>query len=104
MSFCEACESEPCVWMEHQVCVLAAVEQFKDLQVSKGKACPNNICRKYCYRQISLLIQGPLGNGHRMKLPSCVEDGVRSQYPNENGDSYMGFKVAPESNQQPEDA
>ena len=96
--------------MEHKACVLDAVEQFKGVQLSKGKACPNNICRKYCYRQFSLLIVGPLRKCHRMKLPPCVEDGARSHYPNENGATSMGFKAsfndkkaAPESNLKPND-
>ena len=92
MSFCEYCESEPCLWIEQKESVLYAVDEFKKDHASNGKQCPNNVCRKFCYRQFSLILHGHLGKGQRVQLPSCVEDGVRSQFPNESGQKYMGFK------------
>ena len=49
-----------------------------------------NELRKACYRSFLLLWQGPLGRGKRMPLPSCVLDGVRSAFPNAEG-NYMGY-------------
>ena len=92
MTFCKYCESEPCRWVEHSQSVISAVEIFKEEQIAKGEKCPSNICRKYCYRQFSSMIHGPLGNGHRLKLPCCVENNVRLKYPNETGIDYVGFK------------
>jgi hypothetical protein len=89
---CKHCDSDPCLWVEHSQCVFAAVELFKEELIAKGEKCPNNICRKYCYRQFTLMMHGPLGSGCRLKLPSCVEDNVRVAYPNETGIDYVGFK------------
>ena len=91
MNSCHRCKSEPCVWEEHKEGVIAAVELVKSEHIHKGD-CPNNICRKYCYRQFVLKMHGSLGKNRRLKLPKCVEDNVRLYYPNETGQEYVGFK------------
>ena len=92
MAICKHCESDPCLWVQHKECVLAAVEVFKEQRAFRGESTPNNVCRKYCYRQFSLMIHGPLWKGHRLKLPCCVEENVRLVFPNKEGIEYTGFK------------
>ena len=51
----------------------------------------NNLVRKAGYKYATRLIFGNLSSGERKKLPQCVEDGVRSRYPSEDG-QFMGYK------------
>ena len=44
------------------------------------------------YAHIVHLLYGPLGKGHRVKLPPCVEDGIRNAWPEDEGSQYTGFK------------
>ena len=93
MSLCNFCENEPCLWELHSQCVLTEVESAKEEYAAvNGKQCPNNVCRKNCYRQFSLMVNGTLGKGNRVRLPRCIEDNVRLHYPNEIGKNYLGFK------------
>jgi hypothetical protein len=94
MSFCNICESEPCLFEEHIQYVMSEVESVKEEYTNvHGQPCSNNLCRKACYRQFSTIINGHLGQGNRLRLPQCVEDGVRLQFPNESGREYLGFKA-----------
>ena len=100
MNSCKACESDPCLWIEHHESVLSEIEIFKEEKVAKGEACPNNVCRKHGYRHFSLLIYGHLGKGQRVKLPGCIEEGVRSKYPNQSGKAYMGYKQSDDTKEE----
>jgi hypothetical protein len=55
---------------------------------------PNNIRRKKAYRQMALTINGgPTGAGNRVELPACVLSGIRSMFPDADG-QYMGHRDA----------
>ena len=93
MSWCNICESEPCLFDKHIQYVLSEVESVKEEYATvNGQQCPNNLCRKTCYRQFSQMVNGHLGKGNRVRLPQCIEDRVRLQFPNESGRDYLGFR------------
>jgi hypothetical protein len=52
----------------------------------------NSQKRKRCYRFFSQFINGHLGKGIRVQLPSCVVEKVRAAFPNEDDQKYLGFK------------
>jgi hypothetical protein len=53
---------------------------------------PDNIRRKEAYRQMALTINGgPTGAGNRVELPNCVLSGIRSMFPDADG-QYMGHR------------
>jgi hypothetical protein len=55
---------------------------------------PNNIRRKEAYRQMALTINGgPTSAGNRVELPACVLSGIRSMFPDADG-QYMGHRDA----------
>ena len=55
----------------------------------------NNLIRKQCYRVASGIIDGYMGRQKRKQLPKCVINGIRNEFPNEDGRAYMGFHSAP---------
>ena len=62
-----------------------------EVELTLHKSCANNLIRKKGYQNAVRLIHGSLGGGRRVKLPRCVEKGVRAAYPSSIG-GYMGFK------------
>ena len=40
MAICKHCESDPCLWVQHKECVLAAVEVFKEQRTFRGESTP----------------------------------------------------------------
>ena len=54
-------------------------------------AARNSASRKKAYKLATMYIHGVLGAGNRMRLPSCVEDGVRALFPPVDG-IVMGFR------------
>ena len=87
---CPHCDQEPCVWVENREAVVVHV-QHKELSVADNYNMANNEKRRHCYQFFSRVINGVLGRGNRIPLPSCVVDGVRETYPNEEGMEHMGF-------------
>ena len=51
----------------------------------------NSAKRFYCYKQFTFILHVHLGSDNRVKLPSCVENGVRDEFPEVDG-MYTGFK------------
>ena len=90
---CKACQMNPCVWEEHCKSVMEECNEWRSEEAkSTGNTITNNLCRKFCYRQFSQIVDGFLGQGNRKKLPACIEKNVRRVFPNENGAQYMGFR------------
>ena len=62
-----------------------------EVELTVRKSCANNLIRKEGYQNAVRLVHGSLGGGVRVKLPTCIEKGVRAAYPSSIG-GYMGFK------------
>jgi hypothetical protein len=82
-----------CKHCRDSVCVMTAneymIEMFDDGRQAE-EVRPNNIRRKEAYRQMALTINGgPTGAGNRVELPKCVLSGIRSMFPDADG-QYMG--------------
>ena len=52
----------------------------------------NSVNRKCLYRKFIYLKYGHLGCGNRIPISKCIRDVIRETYPQEDPDSYMGFK------------
>ncbi|XP_056407172.1 uncharacterized protein LOC130298262 [Hyla sarda] len=64
---------------------MANLVPYKDMQKN-----PNVHLRWHAYRSFSALINGHLGKGNRVPIPSCVGNAIRRQFPDPNG-KYTGF-------------
>ena len=84
-----------CLWCNEAVCCFFGIESeiylFGESLTPDDSASFRASCRKKAYRYATGLLYGPLGKNKRVKLPKCVEDGVRSYFPDPKG-SYMGFR------------
>ena len=49
-----------------------------------------SIARKYCYRIFVTMRHGYLGQGNRVRIPTCVQNGIRRRFPDIDG-TYMGY-------------
>jgi hypothetical protein len=86
-----------CKHCRESICVMTAnelmIESFDDGREA-DEECLNNIRRKEAYRQMALTINGgPTGAGNRVELPACVLSGIRSMFPDADG-QYMGHRDA----------
>lgn len=50
--------------------------------------------RKRMYALYVHIAHGALGRGVRRKLPQCVQDGLRIEYPNSPGQPFVGYHQA----------
>jgi hypothetical protein len=79
------------------ICLMTANEYMVEIFDAGREAheeCPNNIRRKEAYHQMALTINGgPTGAGNRVELPACVLSGIRSMFPDADG-QYMGHRDA----------
>ena len=82
---CERCEhDDECFAVE-------AIRSAKDWAQNESSEVENNKLRKRAYREATLLIHQYLGRGKRIKLPDCIVEGIREEFPDEKK-NYMGFK------------
>jgi hypothetical protein len=85
-----------CKHCRDSVCVMTAneymIEIFDDGRQAEEVRL-NNIRRKEAYSQMALTINGgpTPGAGNRVKLPKCVLSGIRSMFPDADG-QYMGHR------------
>ena len=85
------CDKKRCLWKEHGEELIGIMKAFED-ELQVRKSCANNLIRKEGYQNAVRLIHGSLGEGRRVKLPKCIEKGIRAAYPNSSNGGYMGFK------------
>ena len=90
---CQFCTTESCWWDKIGGTLISFAEiTFDDDQVVAGTISTSEV-RYALYRQASSIINGPLGKGNRLRLPICVELGIKEAYPSENG-QHVRFKDA----------
>jgi hypothetical protein len=86
-----------CNHCRESICVMTANEYMIaifDAGREADEERPNNIHRKEAYRQMALTINsGPTGAGNQVELPACVLSGIRSMFPDADG-QYMGHRDA----------
>jgi hypothetical protein len=86
---CSHCRESICVMTAHEYMI-----EIFDAGWEADKERPNNIRRKEAYRQMALTINGGLtGAGNQVELPACVLSGIRSMFPDADG-QYMGHRDA----------
>lgn len=82
--FCEHCSKSPCVWIKNQDHVDA---------IKRSCEGERNIAIRFqLYAFFTRSIHGTLGKGNRIPLPTCVGRFITSQFPNEDGEVFVGFK------------
>jgi len=92
-SVCELCNNVPCDWAMYGLEVVNHV--IKDY-TDDGRPLANTSnkqLRYYCYTAFTSMKHGYLGKKKRIPIPSCVECGIRSKFPDGN-DNYVGFIAA----------
>jgi hypothetical protein len=82
---CERCDNED------ECFAIEAIRSAKDWSENEPFEVKNNKLRKRAYREATLLIHQYLGRGRRMKLPDCIVEAIRQEFPDEEK-NYMGFK------------
>jgi hypothetical protein len=84
---CKHCCEEECVMTTNSI-MIGAFDDGRQTEEVR----PNNIRHKEAYRQMALTINGgPAGAGNRVQLPACVLSGIRSIFPDADG-QYMGHR------------
>jgi len=98
---CFTCGKTPCEWLEFGVPVLAEVRKRWDCttaathgyvicNTSTRAEVKNNKIRFAFYRMFTYEKFGCLGANNRIKIPDCVEEKIKSQFPDPDG-SYTNF-------------
>jgi hypothetical protein len=82
---CERCENED------ECFAIEAIRCAKDWADNEEPEASNNIIRKRAYREATILIHQYLGRGKRIRLPSCIVEAVRKEFPDKDN-NYLGFK------------
>ena len=82
---CDTCSAETCVWIENKEEVLEHDMGEHGHVFGVSNSTRRRIAYGYMFRVIN---GGPGQTGVRIKLPECVETGVRAVFPD---DQYMGF-------------
>jgi hypothetical protein len=88
---CEHCKQETCEWEEKKEEMVSYNETISGDTTNKAR-------RHSLYRQMAIKINDgkPLGRGNRMKLPTCVVEGIRELCPAQDG-IYVGHQDAPDT-------
>ena len=79
--YCCVCENEPCLVVDLDGMLMAMLQEYRDDKTHKE-------IRYLMYTNSIFRLHGRLGKGNRRKLPTCVEDKIRSLAPD---DEYKGF-------------
>jgi hypothetical protein len=102
---CELCSCKPCDWVQFGDVLLREVAEkfdhvFVDGEEDKvesfidndtGITVGTNTNQFFMYRKFTAPKHGVLGKGRRKKLSQCVQDGIKSYYPDMAG-QYVGIK------------
>jgi len=86
---CRDCNGRPCDWTRYGSEVVAFV--MDRCNAEEDMPLTNRNKRFLSYAAYSAWKHGFLGRNNRVKLPTCVEEGFHSIYPNEDG-TYVGFR------------
>jgi hypothetical protein len=100
---CEHCNNSPCDWTEHGPGILQYLSDeyvgrfidddgqiYEEFAEGRNVVTNKNI-RCVAYSIFTALKHGVVGRKKRIKLPHCVECGIRTNYPDDNN-NYVGFK------------
>ena len=90
---CHDCGSAPCEMMSMGTEVMAfvnAMDEADNLNLSYRQK------RFLCYTGYSAYKHGYLGKHNRIKLPSCVEEGIKNHYSEANIFDFTGFRTKDE--------
>jgi hypothetical protein len=88
-NICTVCGCDPCEFQQMEMEILVQDRNHnEDVGLDAGER--NSKRRKRAYKYATKHKFGVLGRGVRKKLPSCIEDGVRSLFPPVDG-KVMGF-------------
>jgi len=80
---CSNCNHDPCLWNVHGHEILRSGRQHG--------ANSNAGYRHFAYTQATRMIHGVLGYRNRRKLPDCIVNNIREQWPD---DAFVGFREA----------
>jgi hypothetical protein len=86
---CHICNEDPCNWNLYGRAIVHSVRSSRSID-SVVSLSDNKSCRYNAYGMYARLKSGYLGKGNCKKLPSCVTDGIRANFPDPN-DTYVGF-------------
>lgn len=84
---CHHCGDKPCFWKQYKEELVNSISSNDTSQDEK-----NNLYRKKAYQLYVSMKYGKLGRGNRVKIPFCVQSGIRSVWPERSPENYMGFK------------
>jgi hypothetical protein len=101
---CSFCMDENCDWSKHgETLINQVTKEFVGRMVDEcgivvdgcnsGTVIGNKQLRFVAYSLYTNLKYGYLGKRNRVPIPSCVEQGIRENFPDSNK-CYIGFKVA----------
>ena len=83
---CPSCYRNPCIAEQQRKAFVEVGDKMKAM----GRGIPTHKqMRFHCYRYMTYVIHGHLGEGDRRKLPSCVEAAIHETYPDKE---FVGFK------------
>ncbi len=88
--FCGECEQNPCDWFLLGPTIVDCIRATKSIGAGGGCADIDKKCHFKSYQMYTHAKLGYLGKGNRVQLPSCVTNGIRSNFPDPNK-SYIGF-------------
>jgi len=89
-TFCEICLSCPCDWtgyfLDEDLQLLGKAEDLDETPEYDHKK-----VRFWCYQQCIYYKYGNVRKNKRIKIPSCVKDKIRENFPDPDN-KYVGFK------------
>jgi hypothetical protein len=98
-SVCEHCNGGPCDWTLHGLMITTFMNELSEEAVYDDDGNPLPLedavmtkkeLRYLCYTAYIALKFGYLGKGNRYRAPHCVESGIRTNFPEDDG-SYVGY-------------
>ena len=94
--WCAFCRQRPCLWTTYVNDVRTEVNEWIEEQVDTGEldlSTEMNRVRRFCYRSVTLMHYGVLGQDNRVRLPACFVEGIHDLFPDPYG-NYMGHRDA----------
>ena len=83
---CPKCRKDPCRYKDNRVMMDRTGQGFAE------EGLTNRQVRYRLYRAMARVFGGEPVSGKRVELPACVESYIKSCYPNEDGEEYVGFQ------------
>ena len=90
---CDDCGCAPCEFIGRGVEVMSFVNAMDD---KENLQLTNRQKRFLCYTGYSAYKHGYLGKYNRIKLPACVEEGIKNHYEEMDFSEYTGFRTKDE--------